>query len=95
MVLLDRGFDLVSEAPAIVGCHTLSALTRRSYQEQRMFTLESTDTESPVCPYCKVELEKLLYREVKGDLGKRCVFFCPKCRACLGVSHRKGLTMGL
>ena len=60
-----------------------------------MFTLESTDTECPVCPHCKDELEKLLYREVKGDLGKRCVFFCPKCRACLGVSHRKGLTMGI
>jgi hypothetical protein len=75
--------------------HLTSELSSRVNQEQKMFTLESTDTECPVCPHCKVELEKLLYREVKGDLGKRCVFFCPECKACLGVSHRKGLTMGI
>ena len=75
--------------------HTDGFLLVRVNQEQTMFTLESTDTECPVCPHCKAELEKLLYREVKGDLGKRCVFFCPNCKACLGVSHRKGLTMGM
>lgn len=95
MVLLDRGFGLTVRPRQFLAT-TRPRRSRTSHsQEQIMFTLESTDTESPVCPYCKVELEKLLYREVKGDLGKRCVFFCPKCRACLGVSHRKGLTMGI
>ena len=46
------------------------------------------------CPSCKAPLHEIWYRELKGDLGKRCLYFCPKCRAALGVSHRKGLTMG-
>jgi len=50
---------------------------------------------NPICPYCKKEIKEILYRELKGDLGKRCLYFCPECRAALGVSHRKGLTMGL
>lgn len=48
----------------------------------------------PICPHCKRELHHVWYHEVKGDLGKRCLYFCPECRACLGVSHRKGLTFG-
>ena len=48
----------------------------------------------PICPHCKAEITKLWFRELKKDMGKRCVYFCPECRSCLGVSHRKGLTMG-
>ncbi len=50
---------------------------------------------SPVCPHCKKEIQSIWFRELKGDLGKRCLYFCPECKASLGVSHRKGLTMGL
>ena len=50
---------------------------------------------TPVCPHCKKEIKEIIFRELKGDLGKRCLYFCPACRAVLGVSHRKGLTMGL
>ena len=49
---------------------------------------------TPVCPYCKYELRNVFYREMKGDLGKRCLYFCPECKSTLGVSHRKGLTFG-
>lgn len=48
----------------------------------------------PVCPYCKTSLDTVLFRDMKGDLGKRSLYFCPHCKAVLGVSHRKGLTFG-
>jgi Zn-finger nucleic acid-binding protein len=60
-----------------------------------MILFEKKDDVTPLCPHCKKELSTVWYRELKGDLGKRCVYFCPKCKACLGVSQRKGLTMGL
>ncbi len=60
-----------------------------------MIVVEKKEDVAPICPHCKKELEKVYFQEFKGDLGKRCVYFCPVCRACLGVSHRKGLTMGL
>lgn len=56
--------------------------------------IEKKEDILPVCPHCKKELSKLWTREIKGDLGKRCVYFCPECKSCLGVSHRKGLTFG-
>jgi hypothetical protein len=59
-----------------------------------MFTLEKKEDENPQCPHCKSELKTVYFKELKGDLGKRCMYFCPRCKACLGVSHRKGLTMG-
>jgi len=48
----------------------------------------------PKCPHCKKEIKQVAYREFKGDLGKRCLYFCAECRTCLGFSHRKGLTFG-
>jgi hypothetical protein len=33
-------------------------------------------------------------QEISGVFGKRYVYFCPKCRKVLGVSHRKGFWMG-
>ena len=59
-----------------------------------MITFEKREDEKPICPHCKKEITHVWYREIKGDLGKRCLYFCPGCRACLGVSHRKGLTFG-
>ncbi len=60
-----------------------------------MIQFEQRPDVFPTCPHCKQDLDRVWYREMKGDLGKRCLYFCPKCRAALGVSHRKGLTMGL
>ena len=56
-----------------------------------MFTFEKKDEVVPICPHCKKELAKLWFQQVKGDLGKRCIYFCPQCRCCLGVSQRKGI----
>ena len=47
-----------------------------------------------MCPHCKKELTEVHYQEIKQDLGKRCMYFCPECKCCLGFSHRKGLTVG-
>ncbi len=60
-----------------------------------MISFEKKDDVIPLCPHCQKEIIVLWYRELKGDLGKRSVYFCPKCKAVLGISHRKGLTMGL
>ena len=60
-----------------------------------MITSEKKEDVIPICPHCKSELTKLWFQELEKDLGKRCLYFCPECRSCLGVSHRKGLTMGL
>jgi len=59
-----------------------------------MIYFEQRNDVAPICPHCKAELAKICYREMKGDLGKRSLYFCPNCKACLGVSHRKGLTFG-
>jgi len=59
-----------------------------------MIFFEKNNDVSPICPHCKREITKVCYRELGGDLGKRCLYFCPTCKACLGVSHRKGLTFG-
>ena len=59
-----------------------------------MIAFTKRDDESPLCPHCKMQISEVYYRELKGDLGKRCIYFCPKCKASLGVSQRKGLTFG-
>jgi uncharacterized protein with PIN domain len=56
-----------------------------------MVAFEKNEQVIPVCPHCKKELEKVWFQQVKGDLGKRCIYFCPECKSSLGVSHRKGL----
>jgi uncharacterized protein YbaR (Trm112 family) len=59
-----------------------------------MIMFEHREQDKPVCPHCKKEINVVYFREMKGDLGKRCLYFCPSCRAVLGVSQRKGLTFG-
>jgi uncharacterized protein with PIN domain len=59
-----------------------------------VISAEEKNDVNPVCPHCKEELAKVWFRRVRGVLGKRYVYFCPQCRACLGVSHRKGFWMG-
>ena len=59
-----------------------------------MMLFEQREDVRPTCPYCKKEINTVWYRDLKGDLGKRCLYFCPECKSVLGVSHRKGLTFG-
>ncbi len=59
-----------------------------------MITFHRKEDVSPICPHCKKEITAIFYQELKGDLGKRCIYFCPNCKASLGLSHRKGLTFG-
>ena len=60
-----------------------------------MINFVKNDAVAPKCPHCKKELSDIWFRELKGDLGKRCIYFCSQCKSILGVSQRKGLTMGL
>jgi hypothetical protein len=60
-----------------------------------MIVFEKKEDITPTCPHCRKEISRIWYRELKGDLGKRCLYFCSECKAVLGVSQRKGLTMGL
>jgi hypothetical protein len=56
-----------------------------------MIAFEKNEEVTPICPHCKKELIKVWFQQVKGDLGKRCIFFCPEFKSTLGVSHRKGI----
>jgi hypothetical protein len=59
-----------------------------------MITAKERPDVSPVCPHCKNELSNVWFRRIESLLGKRYLYFCPTCRSCLGVSHRKGFWMG-
>ena len=59
-----------------------------------MILFEQREDVKPSCPHCKKAINTVWYRDLKGDLGKRCLYFCPECKSVLGVSHRKGLTFG-
>lgn len=59
-----------------------------------MASLENRDDVQPVCPHCEAELPTVWQQELRGSLGRRYVYFCPRCRKVLGVSHRKGFWMG-
>ena len=61
----------------------------------RKLNLERDEQTQPVCPHCQKQLNTVKYRELHGAFwGKRYFYFCPSCRAALGVSHRKGFFMG-
>jgi predicted nucleic acid-binding Zn-ribbon protein len=59
-----------------------------------MIDAEERNDVSPVCPHCKMEINKVFFQQVSAIFGKRYIYFCPHCRAVLGVSHRKGFWMG-
>ncbi|MBN2414515.1 hypothetical protein JXO52_01665 [bacterium] len=59
-----------------------------------MINLEERTDMTPQCPYCKRDLATLAFQQIRSFLGKRYLYFCPGCRAAIGVSHRKGLWMG-
>ena len=56
-----------------------------------MITFEKKEEAVPICPHCKKGLTNVWFQQIKGDLGKRCIYFCPQCKSCLGVSQRKGI----
>jgi formamidopyrimidine-DNA glycosylase len=49
---------------------------------------------TPRCPHCTEDIDALCVMEMQSTFGKRYVYYCPHCRAVLGVSHRKGFWMG-
>ena len=49
---------------------------------------------TPICPHCAESVREVWFRELKGMLGRRYVYFCASCKKVLGVSHRKGFWMG-
>jgi hypothetical protein len=59
--------------------------------------VEDRDDLLPVCPHCKKDIDKIFARDLNKDImgSRRVVYFCPNCRATLGVSHRKGFFLGL
>ena len=59
-----------------------------------MIDLVPKNDTRPVCPHCKEEITQVWYRQLAGVLGRRYIYFCSRCRASLGVSHRKGFFMG-
>lgn len=59
-----------------------------------MIRLVQKDDVAPLCPYCSETVDELWFRELKGFMGRRYVYFCARCRKTLGVSHRKGFWMG-
>lgn len=59
-----------------------------------MINLTKKDDVTPACPHCTAALHDVWFRELRGILGKRYVYFCSQCRKVLGITHRKGLWMG-
>lgn len=59
-----------------------------------MIECQERNDVTPVCPHCNESLTTIWCHLVKSFLGKRYIYFCPKCRKVLGVSHRKGFWMG-
>ncbi|MBN1465910.1 hypothetical protein JXA02_09125 [candidate division KSB1 bacterium] len=59
-----------------------------------MIPAEENAAVLPKCPHCEKDITLVWYHELSGFLGKRYIYFCPHCRAVLGVSHRKGFWMG-
>jgi len=59
-----------------------------------MIELQMTQDIDPICPHCDEPLGTVLFRELKGFLGRRYLYFCGSCKKSLGISHRKGFFMG-
>lgn len=59
-----------------------------------MIELQERNDVTPICPHCEKDLKVVCFREIRAWLGRRYLYFCPKCRKTLGVSHRKGFWMG-
>jgi hypothetical protein len=62
--------------------------------ERKMIELTEKKDAEPICPHCQQTVQEVWFRELRGILGRRYIYFCASCRKVLGVSHRKGLFMG-
>ena len=69
-------------------------MIKHSVKEVAVIEIEERRDIEPVCPHCKTPIARIYFRQLAGLLGKRYVYFCSSCQACLGVSHRKGFFMG-
>ncbi|MCE5249543.1 hypothetical protein LLG96_04905 [bacterium] len=49
---------------------------------------------TPICPHCSELVDMVWCRSLGSVFGRRYIYFCPRCRKVLGVSHRKGFWMG-
>ena len=59
-----------------------------------MIELKEKGDVTPICPHCSETPAEIWFRELRGMMGRRYVYFRSKCRKILGVSHRKGFWMG-
>lgn len=65
-----------------------------SVSSSTMIRIDEKTNQTPLCPHCEADIERLLATKVESLLGVRYVYFCEQCRKVLGVSHRKGVMMG-
>ena len=56
--------------------------------------INQEDANDPICPHCDAPMASVSARKVESLLGVRFLYYCPKCRKVLGISHRKGFWMG-
>ena len=49
---------------------------------------------TPICPHCNTQLTAIAFHGLRAFMGRRYIYFCPKCQKVLGISHRKGFWMG-
>jgi hypothetical protein len=70
-------------------------LARQNNMRENSLKLKRDAEAIPKCHHCTKHVDTVSYRELYGGFwGKRYIYFCPKCLATLGVSHRKGFFMG-
>ncbi|TWT79711.1 hypothetical protein CA13_11180 [Planctomycetes bacterium CA13] len=55
---------------------------------QKIELVEAND-ESPICPHCEKELDKVLYKSKGFPLfsGRHTMYFCPHCKKVIGFSQ--------
>jgi len=59
-----------------------------------MIEARQNEDVEPLCGHCGQSLREVWFRELRGLLGRRYIYFCNHCHKVLGVSHRKGFWMG-
>lgn len=58
-------------------------------EEQVLKFRNAEDHESPICPFCKKELDELLIKKFDKGLGKISAkaIFCPVCKSVLSINR--------
>ncbi|HPF41774.1 MAG TPA: hypothetical protein P5081_17565 [Phycisphaerae bacterium] len=60
-----------------------------------MIKLQERRDLEPICPHCEKPLKEVAFRELPTWLGRRYIYFCPNCRKCLSISHRRGYLVSM